>query len=139
MSRHTYAIGATAAALGLLWPAGAANAAPTYDVTVTCTVPKRQPERQLAPNHCLNYLPDGTQTYIAKVADSNGRPVAGVKVYWSDDSASAKFRVRKNPCTTGSDGRCSNELVVRNPRRDMVIRVTGTVGSSSAVGYLSFR
>ena len=120
-------------------PAGVANAAATYQVTVTCTVPRSQPERQLAPNHCLNYLPDGTQTFNAKVTDSRGRAVSGVKVYWSDDSDKAKFRVRNNPCTTGSDGRCSDELVVNNPRRDMVIKVTGTVGSSSAVGYLSFR
>ena len=54
MSRHTYAIGATAAALAMFLPAGVANAAATYQVTVTCTVPKSQPERQLAPNHCLN-------------------------------------------------------------------------------------
>jgi hypothetical protein len=35
-------------------------------------VPNGQPERQLAPNHCLNYIPDGTQTYTAQVRDSSG-------------------------------------------------------------------
>lgn len=124
-------------ALGFALPAAAAHAA-VYNVKVTCTVPNRQPERQIAPNHCLNYLPDGTQTYNAKVTDSNGRAVSGVKVYWSDDSDAARFRARKNPCTTGSNGVCSNELVVRNPKRSMFITVTATVGGASADGYLSF-
>lgn len=118
-------------------PVSAAQAA-SYTVKVTCTVPQRQPERQLAPNHCLNYVPDGTQTYTAKVTDSYGRAVSGVWVTWSDNSSAAHFRVRNNPCKTGTNGSCSDELVVRNPKRGMKITVTATVGGSSGVGYLSF-
>jgi hypothetical protein len=46
-----------------------AQAAANYQIRVTCSVPKSQPERQLAPNSCLNYLPDGTQTYVAHVTE----------------------------------------------------------------------
>jgi hypothetical protein len=131
-------MGVAVAATSAVVPATAASAAESYTVKVICTVPHSQPERQLAPNHCLNYVPDGTQTYTAKVTDSNGRAVSGVWVTWSDDSAAARFRVRKNPCKTGSNGACSDELVVRNPKRGMKITVTATVGGSSGIGYLSF-
>jgi hypothetical protein len=70
-------------------PAGAAT---NYHVKVTCTVPKAQPERQLASNSCLNYLPDGTQTFNAKVTDGSGDPVDGVVVQWSDSNSTARFR-----------------------------------------------
>jgi hypothetical protein len=126
------------AAAGALVPARAAVAAESYTVEVTCKVPRLQPERQLAPDHCLNYIPDGTQTYTATVTDNHGRAVSGVWVHWSDNSDAAKFRVRKNPCKTASNGSCSDELVVRNPKRGMKITVTATVGGSSDVGYLSF-
>src|SRR5690349_25180062 len=65
---------ASVTSVGLTLPAQAATG---YRVTVTCTVPKSQPERQLAPNPCPNYVPDGTQTYTAKVRNSSGSPVAG--------------------------------------------------------------
>lgn len=119
-------------------PAAAAETATTYRVVVTCKVPRLQPERQLAPNHCMNYLPDGTQTFVATVTDSSGRRVQGVRVSWSDDSSLAQFRVRKNPCTTGSDGSCGDELVVKRPTRSLVVTVTATVGAATAKGYLSF-
>lgn len=130
------AITAAVSAATVLSPAVAQAA--TYTVTVTCTVPRLQPERQLAPNHCLNYVPDGTQTFTAKVTDSNGRAVSGVWVTWSDNSSSAHFRYRHNPCKTGSNGACSDELVVNNPKRDTTIKVTATVGGATGVGYLSF-
>lgn len=142
MNRFSTALGVAVVLGGVALPVGAADAAAdttTYTVVVTCTVPRRQAERQLAANHCMNYLPDGTQTYNATVTDSNGRAVQGVRVYWTDDSAAARFRVKRNPCTTGSNGMCSDELVVRKPRADMQVQVTATVGDSQAVGYLSFR
>ena len=128
---------AAVAAASVSVPAATADAA-TYTVKVTCQVPRSQPERQLAPNSCLNYVPDGTQTYTAKVTDSYGRPVAGVWVTWSDNSSTAHFRVRRNPCKTGSYGTCSDELVERSPRRGMVITVKATVGSAYGIGYLRF-
>ena len=73
-------MGAAVVAAGALVPAGMANAAGTYHVVVTCTVPNIESERQLAPNHCLNYLPDGTQTITAKGTNSKRRPVSGVRV-----------------------------------------------------------
>lgn len=139
MYRRLYAMGAAVVAAGALVPAGMANAAGTYHVVVTCTVPKIQSERQLAPNHCLNYVPDGTQTFTAKVTNSKGRAVSGVRVTWSDNSTKAAFRTGNNPCTTGSNGTCSDELVVRSPKRGMEVTVKATAGGSSGVGYLSFR
>jgi hypothetical protein len=134
--RRWCAAGAVAAA-AVSVPAATADAA-TYRVTVTCQVPRSQPERQLAANSCLNYVPDGTQTYTARVTDSNGRAVPGVWVSWSDSSSTAHFRVRKNPCRTGSNGTCSDELVERSPRRGAVITVRATVGSAYGLGYLRF-
>jgi len=134
--RPVCAITVAAAALTVA-PASMAQAA-TYTVKVTCAVPKLQPERQLAPNHCLNYIPDNTQTFTAKVTDSNGRAVQGVWVTWSDNSEAAHFRLANNPCKTGTNGTCSDELLVRHPKRGMKITVTATVGGSSGVGYLSF-
>ena len=96
-------VAAAAAAWGGL--ALPAQAAVSYRVTVTCSVPKAQPERQLAPNSCLNYIPDGTQTYTAKVRDSSGSPVRGVTVKWTDsDAQDALFRINQNPCVTNSSG-----------------------------------
>jgi hypothetical protein len=122
---------------------GAALAEPavaaTYHVKVSCTVPKNQQERQLAPNSCMNYLPDGTQTFKAKVTDGSGDPVAGVQVQWADSSSSARFRVANNPCTTNSSGVCSDELVETKPRKGEKITVTATVGGSSGTGYLTFK
>jgi hypothetical protein len=120
--------------------APAANAGTNYRVTVTCTVPNRQPERQLASNWCLNYLPDGTQTFTAHVKDGSGHPVAGATVKWTDsDSRDARFRAAQNPCTTGSRGTCSAELADTHPRSGEKITVTATVSGVSAKGYLSFK
>jgi hypothetical protein len=122
-----------------LVPAVSASAAPTYQVSVTARCRKPSRKRQLAPNSCMNYVPDGTQTYEARVTDVDGRPATGVLVHWADSSASARFRPKKNPCTTGSDGTCSDELVVTRPRRGDRITVTATVPGDSALGYLTFR
>lgn len=138
MSRITGALGAVGMAFALIAPVAPAEAA-TYHVRVTCSVPKSQPERQLAPNSCLNYLPDGTQTFTARVTNSNGVAVAGVKVQWSDSSSTAQFRLSNNPCTTGTNGKCSDELVETRPRHGEKITVTATVGGSSGVGYLTFK
>ncbi|WP_374968276.1 Ig-like domain-containing protein [Terrabacter sp. BE26] len=103
-------------------------------------MPKTQPERQLAPNSCLNYVPDGTQTYTAKVRDSSGSPVAGVVVSWSDsDAQDALFRVNQNPCVTNSAGSCSAELVDRHPKAGEKITVTASVKGASGTGFLTFR
>ncbi len=130
----------TTAAFSLFGLAVPATAADGYDVTVTCSVPNRQPERQLAPNHCLNYIPDGTQTYTAHVLDGNGAPAAGVTVTWTDsDPKSAKFRLRQNPCTTNDNGVCSAELIDRRPRPGKVVTVMATAGDATGVGYLTFK
>ena len=126
------------AATGLLMLAAPAEAATTYRVEVTCTVPARQPERQLAPDSCLNYLPDGTQTYTAKVRKGDGSAAAGVTVKWTDNATNAHFRLAQNPCTTNSNGVCSAELVVKNPRKGQKVTVTATVGTASDNGYLTF-
>lgn len=129
-------VAAAAAVGGLALPAQAAGA---YRVTVTCSVPKAQPERQLAPNSCLNYIPDGTQTYTAKVRDSSGKAVRGVVVTWTDsDAQDALFRINQNPCTTNSAGTCSAELVDRHPKAGERIVVTASAGGSSGSGYLTF-
>jgi hypothetical protein len=133
-----WSVASVAAVLGWTGLSAPAADAVTYTVKVTCTVPKLQPERQLASNSCLNYVPDGTQTFTARVTDSTGRAVSGVWVTWSDNSSAAHFRARNNPCRTGSNGTCSDELVVRNPKKGMKITVTATVGGSSGVGYLTF-
>jgi hypothetical protein len=133
-----------AAVLGLIVATGAgavasSASAQSYVVRVTCSVPIFQPQRQLAPNSCLNYLPDGTQTYVAHVKDSNGNPVQGVTVKWTDsDSNDANFRLANNPCTTGSNGTCQDELVDSHPRAGEKITVTATAGGTTAKGYLTF-
>ena len=135
-------LGAFTAATGAVSVASAptSEAATSYQVRVTCTVPKGQPERQLAPNSCLNYVPDGTQTYNAKVRNGSGNPVAGVWVQWTDSNTrDARFRPAQNPCKTNLRGVCSAELVDTNPRAGERITVKATVGGSSAVGYLTFR
>jgi Bacterial Ig-like domain (group 1) len=101
--------------------------------------PPNQQQRQLAANSCLNYLPDGTQTFIARVKNSNGNAVSGVTVKWSDsDSNDAAFRSKQNPCTTGSGGTCSAELFDTHPRDGEKITVAATAGGSTGKGYLSF-
>ncbi|MDX6309684.1 MAG: hypothetical protein QOI06_2730 [Nocardioidaceae bacterium] len=138
----TCAVLAAYAAIGLglqplLMPSPAS--AITYQLTVTCKVPKTSPQRQLAPNWCLNYLPDETQTYTAHVKNGDGHPVAGVTVKWRDsDDQDAWFRVTNNPCVTGSHGKCSDELVDKNPHSAEKITVTATAGGTTAKGYLSF-
>jgi hypothetical protein len=135
-------IGAAAVALtgASLTVAASPASAQTYTVRVTCKVPANQQERQLAANSCLNYLPDGTQTFIARVKDSNGNAVSGVTVKWSDaDSNDAAFRSKQNPCTTGSGGTCSAEVFDAHPRDGEKITVTATAGGSTGKGYLSFR
>jgi hypothetical protein len=121
-------------------PTLTAEAADSYQVRVTCTVPKSQPERQLAPNSCLNYIPDGTQTYVAHVRTSSGRAAVGVTVRWTDsDAKDAHFRLAQNPCTTNSAGTCQAELKDTNPKPGEKITVTATAGGSSAKAYLTFK
>ena len=119
--------------------AAPAEAAGGYKVKVTCTVPSNQPERQLAPNSCFNYLPDGTQTFTAKVTNSSGKAVAGAVVQWSDNASNAAFRSGNNPCVTGRNGTCSDEIVVTRPKAGQKITVTGTSNGASGTGLLSFR
>jgi hypothetical protein len=120
-------------------PALDAQAAGSYRVRVTCSVPTSQPERQLAANSCLNYVPDGTQTYVAHVTTSAGRPAAGVTVHWTEsDAKDAHFRLNQNPCVTNASGVCQAEVKDTNPKRGERITVTATVGGSSAKGYLTF-
>jgi hypothetical protein len=114
-----------------------ANAATTSGlrVTVTCSVPKAQPERQLAANSCLNYLPDGTQTFTAHVRDSSGKAVAGATVRWTDsDTRDAQFRAAQNPCVTGINGTCSAEIVDTHPSAGEKITVTATATKLGATG-----
>lgn len=120
-------------------PSGIVEAT-TYRVRVRCDVPRSQPERQLAPNHCMNYLPDGTQTYTARVRNGRGKPVAGVWVRWTDsDRGDANFRLRQNPCRTGPRGFCSAEFDDDRPRAGEKITVRATVRGASARGFLTFR
>jgi hypothetical protein len=117
-----------------------ATAAGPYRIRVTCTVPKGQPERQLAPNACLNYVPDGTQTYIARVVNGAGRPMAGVSVRWTDtDIKDANFRIPQNPCKTSASGQCSAEVRDTKPRPGEKLTITATAGGSSANGFLTFK
>jgi hypothetical protein len=116
-----------------------AQGATTYGVTVTCTVPQSQPERQLAPDSCLNYFPDGTQSFTAKVRKSDGTAAAGVTVMWTDSAVNAHFRSSQNPCTTNASGVCSAELVVNHPKHGQKVTVTATAGGASDNGYLTFR
>lgn len=130
--------GAVAAAV--LTPVLPAAAATSYRVTVTCTVPASQQQRQLASNSCMNYLPDGTQTYTAHVRNSSGNAIAGVWVQWTDsDSRDAHFRYAQNPCKTGSNGTCSAELVDTHPQHGEKITVKATAGGSTGTGYLTFK
>ena len=115
-----------------------ADAATAYKVKVTCSVPARQAERQLASNWCLNYLPDGTQTFTAKVTTSGGKAVAGIQVRWSDNANNAAFRSTNNPCVTGRSGTCSDEVVVTRPKASQKITVTASAGGASGSGFLSF-
>lgn len=136
--RNAYYLGVVGIAIALVASTAPAEAA-TFHVKVTCTVPKSQPQRQLAPNSCLNFVPDGTQTFAVRVTDSNGRAVSGASVQWTDSATNAQFRVSKNPCTTATNGRCSDELVVTRPRAGQMIQVTATFGGSAGVGFLTFQ
>ena len=139
MRKSTIALSALLAATATT-PVLTAEAAGTYQIRVTCTVPRTQPERQLAPNSCLNYVPDGTQTYVAHVTTSSGRPAAGVTVRWTDsDARDAHFRLNQNPCVTNASGTCQAELKDTHPRPGEKITITATAGGSSANGYLTFR
>jgi hypothetical protein len=121
-------------------PALTAQAASSYQIRVTCDVPRAQPERQLATNSCLNYIPDGTQTFVAHVTTSNGRPAAGVTVRWTEsDSKDAHFRLNQNPCVTNASGICQAEVKDTNPQRGEKITITATAGGSPANGYLTFK
>jgi hypothetical protein len=137
------AVLAVCSAVGLGLPPlllAAPASAISYRVTVTCKVPRTSPERQLAPNWCLNYLPDGTQTFTAHVTTGDRHPLAGVTVIWSDsDNTDASFRLISNPCVTGSDGTCSAELADKSPHSGEKITVTATAGGAAAKGYLSFQ
>lgn len=130
--------------LALSAPLLAAMATPAvstgYRIQISCKTP--QPERQLSPKDCLNYLPDGTQTYTARVTDSAGHPVTGVLVKFTDsDSRDAHFRPRHVKGRTDSTGRFSDELVDTSPRRGEIIRATATIVASGAsdTGTLRFR
>jgi hypothetical protein len=139
MRRGTATFVAAATAAGLSGLALPASAATGYQVTVTCSVPRLQPERQLAPNSCLNYLPDGTQTFTARVRNSSGSAVRGAVVTWTDsNSTDAFFRPAQNPCVTNSAGLCSAELVDRHPKAGEQITVTATALGASGRGYLTF-
>ena len=116
-----------------------AQAGAGYTVTVTCKVPPRQAERQLAPDSCLNYIPDGTQTFTAQVRRGDGTAAGGVTVQWTDSARNAKFRLAQNPCTTNASGVCSAELVVKRLRKGQKITVTATAQGASDQGYLTFR
>jgi hypothetical protein len=130
------ALALTGATAALAAPAQAAGG---YKVKVTCTVPSHQQERQLAPNSCFNYLPDGTQTFTAKVTNGSGKAVVGAVVQWSDSASNAAFRSGNNPCVTGRNGTCSDEIVVTRPKASQKITVTATSNGASGTGYLSFR
>jgi hypothetical protein len=124
-------------------PQASADTVTSIRVTVTCSVPDGQPERQLARNSCLNYLWDETQTYTARVRDSNGDPVPDVVVEWTDsDPLDAHFRILQNPCVTGPDGTCSAELVDRQPFDGEEITVIATATalgfSDTGRGHLTF-
>lgn len=110
-----------------------------YRIDITCHA--RPIERQLSPEDCLNYIPDGTQTYTAKVTDGAGNPVSGVRVRFSDSAQDAFFRPRHVSGRTNRYGKFSDELVDRHPRRGEVIRVTATIVSSGVKdsGTLRFR
>ncbi|MDQ2756007.1 MAG: Ig-like domain-containing protein [Actinomycetota bacterium] len=130
----------TTVAMGNVAGSALPASAALRSVTVTCDVPKSQPERQLAPNSCLNYLPDGTQTYTALVRNGNGQPVAGVKVVWSEsDAKDAHFRVNQTPCYTNSAGTCSAEVKDTAPRSGERVTVKAHSSGYVGTGYLTFR
>lgn len=133
-------VAAVVALGGVLSLAPPANAGTGYRVTMTCSVPKLQADRQLASNSCLNYLPDGTQTFTAQVRNSSGSAARGAVVRWSDsDTQDAHFRLNQNPCVTNSAGSCSAELVDTHPKAGEKITVTATAQGASSVGYLTFQ
>jgi Bacterial Ig-like domain (group 1) len=141
--RTLTAVGAAASvsAMSLVGLALPAEAATGYQVKVTCTVPQNQPERQLAPNWCLNYLPDETQTFTATVLDAGGNPVGGVTVDWSDNDPTqvAHFRFRQNPCVTGADGTCSAEFVDHDATPGESTTVRATIDGDVGRGRITFR
>src|SRR3954452_19000129 len=101
MRKSAIVVTALLATTAAATPALSAQAAGSYQIRVTCSVPKSQPERQLASNSCLNYIPDGTQTYVAHVTDTSGQPAAGVTVRWTDsDTKDAHIRRAQATCVT---------------------------------------
>lgn len=111
-----------------------------YRIHITCKTPES--ERQLSRKDCLNYLPDGTQTFTARVTDSAGHPVAGVLVEFTDsDTRDAHFRLRHDRGRTDRTGRLSDELVDYHPRSGEIIRASATIVSSGVrdSGTLRFR
>jgi hypothetical protein len=42
------------------------------------------------------------------------------------------------PCTTATNGRCSDELVVTRPRAAQMVKVTASFGGATGVGFLTF-
>ncbi len=130
------AVALTGASLTVSAPPAAAQ---DYTVRVTCKVPPKQHERKMARNWCMNYLPDGDQTFAAHVRNGRGNPVSGVTVRWTDrDNDDAYFRPKQTPCTTGPRGRCSAEIVDRHPRDREKFAVFATAVGSTGKGYLSF-
>lgn len=138
MHHHRVVLTLAAVMASVTWSAVPASA--TMVVTVTCSVPKSQPERQLASNSCLNYIPDGTQTYVAFVQNLRGHPRSGVTVTWTtSDTADSHFRVKQNPCVTDSTGHCQAELKDMAPYKGEKITVTATIPTgASGTGYLTF-
>ena len=133
---------AAAAGLGavLCGSPASAEAASGLQIEITCDVPKAEPDRQLASNSCLNYLPDGTQTFVAHVTNTSGRPQAGVTVKWTDsDAKDAHIRQRQVTCVTDAKGTCQAEIKDTNPQRGEKITVTAAVTGNTAKGYLTFK
>jgi len=117
-----------------------AATADTYTVHISCTVPKGQGWRQLSPKSCQNVITDHGQTFTAKVRNSRGHPVAGVRVTFTDnDAVDAHFRTRNQVCMTDSTGKCSDELVDSAPKHGEVIKATASIGGSSDTGSLVFQ
>jgi len=107
-------------------------------VKVTCSA--YPPPRQLAPNSCLNYIPDGTQTYTALVRDGQGRPQRGVSVSWhTSDGADSHFRVNQTPCKTNASGVCSAEIKDMAPKPGEKITITAVTSGASGIGHLTFQ
>lgn len=138
MRHHRVVLTVAAVMASVTWSAVPASA--TTVVAVTCSVPKSQPERQLASNSCLNYIPDGTQTYTALVKNLKGYPRSGITVTWrTSDTADSHFRINQNPCVTDATGTCSAEIKDIAPYKGEKITVTAVTSTASGTGYLTFK